>query len=593
MSGQHHIVLPLWSSISFTYKTSNDKAKDDKPTNDIGSKTVMEPVNKEYQDYGDELDKLMSQENEASDAANSFIKEFELGYMDQRGATKTGKTNSFNNVSNPVNTTSTSGTFSAGGPPSPHPDAFIPANTLLHSVGAKADFNNMESSTVFSPIPIRRVCIDHPKDQILGDPKSAVQPRGMAHKSFGAHAFMDVKSAFLYGTIEEEVYVSQPPGFIDPHFSNKVYKVEKALYGLHQAPKAWFQVTPKLSYLHVVKRIIRFLKGQPKLGLCYPRYSPFDMEAYSDSDYAGANLDRKFTTEGCQFLGRRLISWQCKKLTIVATSTTKVEYVAAANCRGQFWNTTTSQTINDEKQIHAIIDGKTLVITESSVRRDLLFTDANRITCLTNEQILKNLLLMGAGTSKRHNLGRRKVSKQGRKNLKSQQKFQDIDDLVNEGMNFVLDEDADTEMIIKDKGNGEKVGSIKETVSTAKPDISAARPEKAKEKGIAFKDADDSTRPIRSITTLQPLPTIDLKDKSKGILQEPEPVKKTKKKDQDQIERDVKVALKIQANLNEEARIKRERQEEASKAALAEMYDEVQAQINADHELAVRLTHEE
>nr|GFC52383.1 hypothetical protein [Tanacetum cinerariifolium] len=74
---------------------------------------------------------------------------------------------------------------------------------------------------------------------------------------------------------------------------------------------------------------------------------------------------------------------------------------------------------------------------------------------------------------------------------------------------------------------------------------------------------------------------------------EPKPVKKTKKKDQDQIERDVKAALKIQANLNEEARIKRKRQEEASKAALAKMYDEVQAQINADHELAVRLTHEE
>nr|GEY74234.1 hypothetical protein [Tanacetum cinerariifolium] len=191
-----------------------------------------------------------------------------------------------------------------------------------------------------------------------------------------------------------------------------------------------------------------------------------------------------------------------------------------------------------------------------------------------------------ASTSKRHNLGMRKVSKQERKNLKSQQMFQDIDD--------VLDEDADTEMIIEDKGNGEKGGSIAEIVSTARPDISAARTElstaepknppttatliddedvtivdtlvkmknqKDKEKGIAFKDVVDSARPIRSITTLQPLPTIDPKDKVKVILQEPEPVKKTKKKDQDQIERDAEVALKIQAH--------------------------------ADHELAVRLTHEE
>nr|GEW27894.1 hypothetical protein [Tanacetum cinerariifolium] len=61
----------------------------------------------------------------------------------------------------------------------------------------------------------------------------------------------------------------------------------------------------------------------------------------------------------------------------------------------QFWNTATSQTINDKKQLHAIVDGKTIVIIESSVRRDILFTDANKITCLTNEQIFKNLLLMG------------------------------------------------------------------------------------------------------------------------------------------------------------------------------------------------------
>nr|GEY03510.1 putative ribonuclease H-like domain-containing protein [Tanacetum cinerariifolium] len=67
------------------------------------------------------------------------------------------------------------------------------------------------------------------------------------------------------------------------------------------------------------------------VSACF-RDSPFDLEAYSDSDYAGANLDRKSTTGGCQFLDRRLISWQCKKQTIVATSTTKAEYVAAANC---------------------------------------------------------------------------------------------------------------------------------------------------------------------------------------------------------------------------------------------------------------------
>ncbi|GJZ89256.1 hypothetical protein Tco_0661038, partial [Tanacetum coccineum] len=98
---------------------------------------------------------------------------------------------------------------------------------------------------------------------------------------------------------------------------------------------ARFQVTPKASHLNAVKQIFRYLKHQPKLGLWYPRDSPFELEAFSDSDYGGASLDRKSTTGGCQFLGRRLISWQCKKQTIVANSTTEAEYVAAANCCGQ------------------------------------------------------------------------------------------------------------------------------------------------------------------------------------------------------------------------------------------------------------------
>nr|GEY47076.1 hypothetical protein [Tanacetum cinerariifolium] len=90
------------------------------------------------------------------------------------------------------------------------------------------------------------------------------------------------------------------------------------------------QMTPKECHLHVVKRIFRYIKGHLKLGLWYPKESPFNLVAYSDSDYSGATQDCKSTTRGCQFLGRRLILWQCKKQTIVATSTTEAEYVAAA-----------------------------------------------------------------------------------------------------------------------------------------------------------------------------------------------------------------------------------------------------------------------
>ncbi|GJU68964.1 putative ribonuclease H-like domain-containing protein [Tanacetum coccineum] len=260
--------------------------------------------------------------------------------------------------------------------------------------------------------------------------------------------FAPVARIEAISTIEEDVYVCQPPSFEDPQFPDKVYKVEKDLYGLHQALRAWyetlstyllenrfrrgtidktlfikqdkglqvkqkddgifisqdkyvadilkkfdfitmktastpiktkkallndeeaedvdvhlyrsmigslmyltasrpnimfsvcacarFQVTPKVSHLHDVKRIFIYLKGQPKLGLCYPRDLPFDFEAFSNNDYVGASLNRKSTTKGCQFLSKRLISWQCKKQTIIANSTTEAEYVAAANCCGQW-----------------------------------------------------------------------------------------------------------------------------------------------------------------------------------------------------------------------------------------------------------------
>ncbi|GJU02446.1 hypothetical protein Tco_1112784 [Tanacetum coccineum] len=89
-----------------------------------------------------------------------------------------------------------------------------------------------------------------------------------------------------------------------------------------------------ITLLQNFARIFRYLKGQPKLGLWYPKDSPFNLEAYTDSDYAGESLDRKSTIGGCQFLRRRLILWQCKKQTIVANST-EAKYVAATSCCGK------------------------------------------------------------------------------------------------------------------------------------------------------------------------------------------------------------------------------------------------------------------
>ncbi|KAI3757461.1 hypothetical protein L6452_04998 [Arctium lappa] len=96
-----------------------------------------------------------------------------------------------------------------------------------------------------------------------------------------------------------------------------------------------FQVKPKQSHLQAVKRIFRYLRGQPRLGLWYPYESNFDLIAYSDSDLGGANMDRKSTSGGCQLLGARLVSWQCKKQTTMSLSTTEAEYIVAASCCSQ------------------------------------------------------------------------------------------------------------------------------------------------------------------------------------------------------------------------------------------------------------------
>nr|GFA46026.1 hypothetical protein [Tanacetum cinerariifolium] len=238
---------------------------------------------------------------------------------------------------------------------------------------------------------------------------------------------MDVKSDFIYETIEEEVYVCQPLRFEDPDYPDKVYKLVKALYGLHQALRdvksastpietkkpllkdldgedadvyiyrsmirslmyltssrpdtmfavhacARFQVTQKLSHLHAVKRIF--------------------------SDYAGASLDRKSTTGGCQFLGCRLISWQFKKQTVVSTSSIEAEYVAAASCCAQvLWIQNQlldyGKELASPKQMAFGKDISNLFMAEDVIRRDLHLDDADGVECLANEEIFAELARMG------------------------------------------------------------------------------------------------------------------------------------------------------------------------------------------------------
>nr|GFA10138.1 ribonuclease H-like domain, reverse transcriptase, RNA-dependent DNA polymerase [Tanacetum cinerariifolium] len=125
---------------------------------------------------------------------------------------------------------------------------------------------------------------------------------------------MDVKSTFLYGTVEEEVYVCQPPGFEDHDHPDKVYKVVNALYGLHQAPRACQD-----KYVAVILR---------KFGLLDTKSTstPIDIEKPLLKDPDGEDVDMHTY---------RLIFWQCKKQTVVATSSIEAEYVVVASCYAQ------------------------------------------------------------------------------------------------------------------------------------------------------------------------------------------------------------------------------------------------------------------
>ncbi|KAI3669157.1 hypothetical protein L6452_40383 [Arctium lappa] len=98
---------------------------------------------------------------------------------------------------------------------------------------------------------------------------------------------------------------------------------------------ARYQANSKESHLVAMKRILRYLKGTPELGIWYPKGSSFDLTAYTDADHAGCKLDRKSACGSCQFLGDKLVSWTSKKQNCVSTSTAETEYVVAASCYSQ------------------------------------------------------------------------------------------------------------------------------------------------------------------------------------------------------------------------------------------------------------------
>nr|GEY43022.1 hypothetical protein [Tanacetum cinerariifolium] len=299
-----------------------------------------------------------------------------------------------------------------------------------------ADVTNLDSNVDVDPVATKRVNFIHPQSQILGDLQSPVQTRSTMQKSkFSESAFISYTSKVpsSMGKYKEEVYVTQPKRFEDPYNPKHVYRVVKALYGLHQAPRAWhiilfqvyvddiifgstnkawcdeFEVLMKGKFeMSDMGELTFFLRLQVKqlsdgIFISQDKYvkdmlKKFDMESVRTAttpyevpkhkskdepdDAINVHLFRsmigslmyltasrpdimfavsacsrhhvspltfhlnavkkifkylkgKSTTGGCQFLGRRLISWQCKKQTVVATSSTEAKYVAAASCCSQ------------------------------------------------------------------------------------------------------------------------------------------------------------------------------------------------------------------------------------------------------------------
>nr|GEU62568.1 hypothetical protein [Tanacetum cinerariifolium] len=371
-------------------------------------------------------------------------------------------------------------------------------------VGVEADFNNLESSIPASPIPTTRIHKDHHVSQIIGDLSSTTQTRSMtravkdqsglsqmfdtdfhtcmfacffsqeepkrvhqdlkdpswieamqeellqfkmqkvfapvarieAIRLFLAYASfmgfmvyqMDVKSAFLYGTIEEEVYVCQPPGFEDPDHSDKVYKVGKALYGLHQAPRAWYETLATYLLKNSFHRD-DIIFGATNKDLC-KSFEKLMKDKFQMSSIGELTF----------FLGL-----QCKKQTVVATSSTEAEYIAAASycaqvlwiqnqlldyghklllfsltnwccsisavsyikyaltinrhiyvsCIKQFWNTAVVKQTNDVTRLQAFVDKKKVVIIEDTIRDALHLDDAKGVDCLPNEEICVELARIG------------------------------------------------------------------------------------------------------------------------------------------------------------------------------------------------------
>nr|GEU95526.1 ribonuclease H-like domain-containing protein [Tanacetum cinerariifolium] len=501
--------------------------------------------------------------------------------------------------------------------------------------GAEADYNNLETVISVGPIPSTRVHKDHPKEQIIGEVHSAVQTRKMAkqneaglltfinkqrrtnHKDFQNYLFAcflflpkkvtqalddeNVKSAFLYGTTEEEVYVSQPSVFVDPEFSDRVYKVEKALYGLHQALKACVKSasTPMETHKPLSKlaagtdvdvHLYRYLKGQPTLVLWYPKDLPLELIAYSDCDYTGASIDKKSTTGGYQCLGLELkgclINDGCADLVKLLTRSERVlkqpnEPPLPKGHTSRSGEVRMEQpfelthTVPPTPHDSPITGGYILGCDEGRLKllelMNTCTTLSNRVTTLENEISSTKVVYHKAFitlTKKVKKLETQLKQKRSRAVIHSSDEEEPIldaeDSPKQRRMIGELDKD-ETINLVSEQGEVQEI---------AEP----------------LKDDDDATL----AETLLNIKRSTTKDKSKGIMQETKLPRKIKKREMIQLSLNEELALKLHAKklTNKTARQEQERsafnlqQESLKKQKLDEQtQEEVEAQVDTDKEI--------
>ncbi|GKA46664.1 uncharacterized mitochondrial protein-like protein [Tanacetum coccineum] len=310
-------------------------------------------------------------------------------------------------------------------------------------VGAEADMNNLDAFMLVSPIPTTRVHKDHPIEQIIRDLNSTPQTRRTT-KNLEER---DVKSDFLYGKIEKEVYVCQPPGFEDPNFPDRksLYtEFEKMMHKKFQTSSI-SELTFFLGLQAKQKEDRIFISQEKYVTKILKKFDFTDVKTAStpmetqkpctkDEDgeevdvylyrlmigsliyltsarpdimfavcacarYQGASLDRKSTT-GVAFLAKPDKSEGFKQI-VDFLNANPIRYALTINptiytsCIEQFWAIIKVKTVNGEVQLQALVDGNKIIVTKASVRRDLQLNDEEGMDCFPNATIFEEHTRMG------------------------------------------------------------------------------------------------------------------------------------------------------------------------------------------------------